>query len=154
MTATPDPDPEPTPPSADDPAAFRTTVEFGDCDPAGIVYFPNFFRWMDSASRHFFVRHGVPPWRDTERDWGVLGTPVVDVGARFIRPASYGDRLAITTQVTEWRQKSFVQRHHVWCGDRLLVVGTEVRVFAARAPDGSAAIRAVPIPPAVRALCG
>ena len=40
-------------------------VEFGDCDPAGIVYFPNFFRWYDAASRNFFPECGVAPWRDT-----------------------------------------------------------------------------------------
>ena len=39
-------------------------VEFGDCDPAAIVWFPNFFRWIDAASRHFFVQCGVLPWRD------------------------------------------------------------------------------------------
>jgi len=147
-------DSAPQPPADSDSAPYRITVEFGDCDPAGIVFFPNFFRWMDSASRHYFVQRGVPPWRDTERDWGVLGTPVVDVSARFIKPASYGDRLAITTEMAEWRHKSFVQRHHVWCGPNLLVVGTEVRVFAAHAEDGGAGIRAVPIPAQIRALCG
>jgi len=39
---------------------FQVTVEFGDCDPAQIVYYPNFFRWMDAASRHFFIACGVP----------------------------------------------------------------------------------------------
>jgi 4-hydroxybenzoyl-CoA thioesterase len=30
----------------------QVRVEFGDCDPARIVWFPNFFRWIDAASRH------------------------------------------------------------------------------------------------------
>ena len=34
-------------------APYRIAVEFGDCDPAGIVYFPNFHRWMDASSRHW-----------------------------------------------------------------------------------------------------
>ena len=38
-------------------------IEWGDCDPAGIVFFPNYSRWMDAASHHFFVRCGLPPWR-------------------------------------------------------------------------------------------
>ena len=25
------------------------TVEFGDCDPAQVVWFPNYFRWMDET---------------------------------------------------------------------------------------------------------
>lgn len=49
-------------------------VQFGDCDPARIVWFPNFFRWIDAASRHFFAECGVPPWYETERTTGMLGT--------------------------------------------------------------------------------
>ena len=36
-------------------------VQFGHCDPAGIVFFPNFSRWMDEASLAFFMACGVPP---------------------------------------------------------------------------------------------
>ena len=39
----------------------RVDVQFGDCDPAGIVFFPNFNRWMDESSAAFFVACGVPP---------------------------------------------------------------------------------------------
>ncbi|WP_119156668.1 acyl-CoA thioesterase [Caldimonas tepidiphila] len=135
---------------ADSDALHKVAVEFGDCDPAGIVYFPNFYRWMDAASRHYFVHRGVPAWRETERRWGVIGTPIVDAQTRFLRPASYGDRLAIETEVIEWRGKSFVQRHRIWCDGKLLVEGTEVRVFAAHREGGG--IRAVEAPE-IRALC-
>ena len=37
----------------------RFLVEFGDCDPAGIVFYPNFLRWMDAAALHFFRAAGV-----------------------------------------------------------------------------------------------
>lgn len=130
---------------------YPVPVEFGDCDPAGIVYFPNFYRWMDAASRHWFVLRGVPSWRDAELRWGVIGTPVVDVQTRFIKPAIYGDRLAIETEVVEWRRKSFVQRHRIWRGDELLVEGTEVRVFVTRG-DGGAGVRGVVVPDEIRAL--
>jgi hypothetical protein len=62
------------------------SVEFGDCDPAGIVFYPNFFRWMDAASRHFFTAAGVLPWRELEARDGILGTPLVDASAHFERP--------------------------------------------------------------------
>lgn len=138
-------------PPPDSEALYRVAVEFGDCDPAGIVYFPNFHRWMDAASRHWFVVRGVPNWRDAEARWGVIGTPIVDAQTTFRRAAIYGDRLAIETVVTEWRTKSFVQRHRIWRGAELLVEGHEVRVFAARG-DGGVGIRAVPVPDAIRAL--
>jgi 4-hydroxybenzoyl-CoA thioesterase len=87
------------------------TVEWGDCDPAQIVFYPNFFRWMDAASLRFFRAAGVPPWREFESVSGILGTPLVDASARFLRPASYGDVLDVDTAIDEWRGKSFVMSH-------------------------------------------
>ncbi len=134
-------------------SVYRVTVEFGDCDPAQIVYFPNFFRWIDAASRYFFTDCGVPQWRETAQTLGVIGTPLVDVHARFIKTASYGDRLALHTSVSEWRRSSFVMQHHVMLGTDLLMEATETRVFAARAEGDAPGIRAVPIPGEIRMLC-
>lgn len=130
---------------------YTQRVEFGDCDPARIVWFPNFFRWIDAASRHFFVACGVPPWHETEKSLGVIGTPLVDTHAKFTRTASYGDVLEIRTSIPEWRDKSFVQRYRVFRGEDAIMECDEVRIFAARREDGS--IRAVPIPAGIRALC-
>ena len=125
-------------------------VEFGDCDPAGIVFYPNFFRWMDAASRHFFTAAGVPPWRELEARDGILGTPLVDASAHFERPATYGERIAIDTTIVEWRGKSFVMRHAIRRGGTKLAEGREVRVFARRHPDDPARIQAVEVPPDIR----
>ena len=138
---------------------YTQRVEFGDCDPARIVWFPNFFRWIDAASRHFFVECGVPPWHETERTLGIIGTPLVDTHAKFIKTASYGDLLHIHTSVAEWRGKSFVQRYRVTRESRggdgngadLIMECDEVRIFAGRREDGS--IRALPIPDDIRKLC-
>ena len=128
-------------------------VEFGDCDPARIVWFPNFFRWIDAASRNFFVQCGVPPWHVLEQSHGILGTPLVDTQARFVNTASYGDRLDIHTRITEWRGKSFVQHYRVLRGDTLILECTEVRIFAARVEGPQPGIRAVAAPADIRALC-
>ncbi|HEY1328600.1 MAG TPA: acyl-CoA thioesterase [Casimicrobiaceae bacterium] len=130
-------------------------VEFGDCDPAQIVFYPNFFRWMDAASLRFFEAAGVPPWhrRPEHAHDGIIGTPIVDVQARFVAPATYGDRIAVETTIAEWRAKSFVMRHVIRRGDTVLVDGREVRVFARRHPDDAARIQAVPAPADIRARC-
>jgi 4-hydroxybenzoyl-CoA thioesterase len=130
---------------------FTQRVEFGDCDPARIVWFPNFFRWIDAASRHFFVECGVPPWHETEKTLGVIGTPLVDTHAKFIRTASYGDTLQIHVCVAEWRAKSFVQRYRVTRGEELVMECDEVRICGGRREDGS--MRALPIPDEIRRLC-
>ena len=130
---------------------YRVKVEFGDCDPARIVWFPNFFRWIDAASRNFFVECGVPPWHETERTLGVIGTPLVDTHAKFMKTASYGDLLEIHTSVAEWRGKSFVQRYRITRGGDAIMECDEVRIFAGLRDGGG--IRALPIPSGIRKLC-
>jgi len=130
---------------------YTQRVEFGDCDPARIVWFPNFFRWIDAASRHFFIECGVPHWSETEKTLGVIGTPLVDTHANFIKTATYGDVLQIHAGVSEWRSKSFVQSYRVTKAGELIMECQEVRIFAGRREDGS--IRALPIPESIRALC-
>ena len=130
---------------------YTARVEFGDCDPAGIVWFPNFFRWIDAASRHFFAECGVPRWEETTETLGVIGTPLVDTHTRFVKTASYGDTLQIAVRITEWRDKSFVQAYRVTRGEDLILECEEVRIFAAKREGGG--IRAVAIPSSIRALC-
>lgn len=132
---------------------YPVNVEFGDCDPAGIVFFPNFFRWYDASSRHFFRSCGVPAWRDTEKSHGIIGTPVVDIGSRFIQPATYGDKVEVHTSVVEWNAKTFVMLHQLKRGDVLLSEGRDTRVFAIRHPEDPARIKAIPIPEDIRQLC-
>jgi 4-hydroxybenzoyl-CoA thioesterase len=137
---------------------YTQRVEFGDCDPARIVWFPNFFRWIDAASRHFFIQCGVPPWSETEKATGLIGTPLVDTHARFVKTASYGDTLQIHVHVAEWRDKSFVQRYQIkresaeGSSVDLIMECDEVRIFAAHREDGKG-IRAIPIPADIKALC-
>jgi 4-hydroxybenzoyl-CoA thioesterase len=132
----------------------RFTVEFGDCDPAQIVFYPNFLRWMDAASLHFFRACGFPPWRELAHSDGILGTPIVDVQVKFLAPASYGDAIDVETSIPEWRGKSFVLAHVIRRGATVLVEGREVRIFARRHPDDAARIQAVALPDRLRRLVG
>ena len=132
---------------------YDVKVMFGDCDPAGIVFFPNFSKWMDAASLHFFVECGIPPWRELKKTTGIIGTPLVDAQASFRNPATYGEDLDIESWVEAWNTKSFVMRHVARRGDTVIAEGREVRVFAVREAGDPTRIRAVPIPAAWRALC-
>ncbi len=133
------------------------TVEFGDCDPAAIVWFPNFYRWIDAASRNFFIRCGVPRWEETAKTLGVIGTPIVDSKASFSKTATYGDRLDIAVSISEWRNKSFVQQYRITrqrsdgAEPDLIMSCEEVRIFAGRRDDGS--LKAVAAPAEIRQLC-
>ena len=131
----------------------RLRVTFGDCDPAEIVYFPNYFRWFDTAGREFFTACGIPGWQVTKATRGIIGTPLVDVQASFKAPATYGEDIEITTWIEEWRTKSFVFRHVARRGDTVLCESTEIRVFVIQDPDRPGGIKAIPIPEDIRAAC-
>ena len=128
-------------------------VHFGDCDPAGIVFFPNFSKWMDQASMAFFLACGVPPWRELARTRGIIGTPVLEIQTQFVRAATYGERLLVHTTVESWAAKTFTHRHQVRRGDELICEGTEVRAFVVRDPNDPGRIKAIPIPADIQALC-
>ena len=131
----------------------RVTVQWGDCDPAGIVFFPNFNRWMDESSLAFFRACGVPPWRELERTRGIVGTPLLEIHTRFQRPATYGDELEVHTCIEAWAAKTFRHRHVIKRGDTVLNEGTEVRAFVVRDPENPGRIKAIPIPEDLKALC-
>ncbi|HEY2815499.1 MAG TPA: acyl-CoA thioesterase [Casimicrobiaceae bacterium] len=130
----------------------RFRVEFGDCDPAQIVFYPNFFRWMDAASLQFFAACGMPGWRDLTQSDGIIGTPIVDVSAKFLRAATYGDTIDVETSIIEWRNKSFVMQHVIRRSDDVLVEGREIRVFAQRHSEDPNRIQAVRLPDRLRKL--
>lgn len=133
-------------------------VTFGDCDPAGIVFFPNFSRWMDTASLSFFMQCGVPPWRELEKTRGIVGTPLLEINTKFMKSATYGETLTVSTHVEEWRAKVVVQIHRITRaradgGDDLICEGREVRAFVKRDPDDRDRLRAIPVPEDIRLLC-
>ena len=133
-------------------------VTFGDCDPAGIVFFPNFSRWMDTASLSFFMQCGVPPWRELEKTRGIVGTPLLEINTKFIKSATYGETLTVTTHVEEWRAKVVVQMHRITRaridgGADLICEGREVRAFVKRDAEDRNRLRAIPVPEDIRLLC-
>jgi 4-hydroxybenzoyl-CoA thioesterase len=132
---------------------YSVPVQFGDCDPAGIVFFPNFSRWMDAASLEFFMACGIPPWRELVKTRGIVGTPLLEIHTRFIKAVTYGQTIVITTHVEEWRAKVFTQVHRVTRGDELICEGRETRAFVKRDPNDPDRLRAIPVPEDIRALC-
>ena len=133
--------------------AMDIEVRFGDCDPAGIVFFPRYHRWMDAASLNFFMSCGVKPWHELELVNGIVGTPLLEHHARFVKSSTYGERLRITTEVVEWRRKVFIQRHVVTRGDDLICESDETRIFCVRDAQDRRRIHSIAIPDDIRRLC-
>jgi 4-hydroxybenzoyl-CoA thioesterase len=124
---------------------IRIRVEFGDCDPAQIVFYANYFRWFDHCTSALFRAAGLP-LKELFKSHGVVGIPIVEAGARFITPSGYGDELVAESQVTKWRKSSFVISHRFLRDDALALEGWETRVWAAAHPTEAHRMKSVPLP--------
>jgi len=129
--------------------SLTVTVEWGDCDPAGIVFYPNYLRWIDAAFHHLLAATGTSH-EQLAAAHGAIGTPLVEVRVRFLRPSGVGDTLRIESVVERWERKRFHVRHRIYNGETLAVEATETRCWAGRDADGR--MRALPIPEELRHL--
>lgn len=128
-------------------------VGFGDCDPAGIVFYPNFFRWFDLATHEMFRSAGYDVLR-AEREQGLIVGALVDAGAAFKAPATQGDRVEVHTWISDWKPKTFRITHQIRKDGILLVDGFEVRIAARADPQDPVKLRIAPVPDDFRALFG
>ena len=137
---------------------FRTTrrieIEFGDCDPAGIVYYPNYFRFFDDATAHLLEAALGLKKRDWLAKFDIVGIPMVDTGAKFVAPCRFGDEVVIDSEVAELGRSSFTILHRLTNGGTVAVEAREVRVLVRRDPDDPQRIRATPLPDDLRKALG
>ena len=131
-------------------AKRRIEIEFGDCDPAGIVYYPNYFRFFDQATTHMLEDALGMKKRDWIAKYGIAGIPAVDASAKFLKPSRFGDEVTIESSVVELGRSSFSVRHRLLNGDAVAVEADEVRVWAGRDPHNNDVIKAVSLPDDVR----
>ena len=60
-------------------------IGWGDCDPARIVFYPNYFRWFDQSTHKLFEFAGIAMGDLLDQHGGIL--PIVDVQASFKAPS-------------------------------------------------------------------
>ena len=126
-------------------------VEWGHCDPAGIVFHPRYFEWFDACAAALLDLATGEPKAATLRRYGIVGIPVVEAGANFHAPCRHGDLVSIVTTIADVGRSSFKLRHALRHGATLAVEGWSTRVWAGPHPDDPARIRAVPLPPGLAA---
>ncbi|MBE9552474.1 MAG: acyl-CoA thioesterase [Proteobacteria bacterium] len=125
------------------------TVEWGDCDPAGIVFYPNYFRWFNQGAHALFGAAGMP-FHEMIEERDIAGVPMLDTQASFRAPIRFGEVITLTSRIGEWRSKSFTVAHKVHKGGQLCAEGRDIRAWVIhddKAPNG---IRAVTIPDDVK----
>jgi len=124
----------------------QLTIEWGQCDPAGIVFNSRFFEMFDASTWQMFeAALGVKPY-ELAGAFGIMGLPLVDVRANFIKAVKFGDVVDISSRVSEFRRSSFDVEHRLSVAGLLAVEGGETRVWASRSKDDPEKIAGTAIP--------
>ncbi len=124
------------------------TVNWGESDPFGLVYYPRIVAWFNDTEHELFrtIGHPIDEMIKRDRTTFVMG----EIHFRFIGPAAYGDR--VTTAVT---LADLGERTLVWnCKAKNAVTaapvteGRATRIYARINQDGT--LTSAPIPDTIR----
>ena len=126
-------------------AEYTVKVQWGDCDPARIVFYPKYLEWFDEASwalleRLFKDRHAL------QERHGVVGFPIAEVSARFLRPSGHGQSITFRSTVESWQEKRFTILHQGYRDGELLLEGREVRFMGRVHPQDPRRLQAIAVP--------
>ena len=125
----------------------RTTrIEWCDCDPAGIIFYPRYFEIFDTSTTALIERVlGMNKFAYLKA-YDFAGHPVVETRGRFRQPTRFGDDISIETKLVECGESTLKLEHRISKGGALAVEGFETRVWAKRDAGDPWRIKKQPIP--------
>lgn len=126
-------------------------IEWGDCDPAGIVYYPRYFAMFDNSTAHLFSSAGFDKFAMLKK-YQAVGFPMVDTQAKFYIPSTYGDEVAIESAIEHIGTSSFKVKHRLMKGERVAIECWEKRVWVVKDPENDDHIVSAPIPEDVKSV--
>lgn len=124
---------------------YSRVVEWGDCDPHGFIFFPNYYRWMAEGYHRMMRELGIDVVPHLE-EWKMRGTPALALNARYTAPARLEDEIRHRLEITEVRTRSFTITHRFLHGDTLLMEAQDSKGWAVVTLKKPVAIDLVAIP--------
>lgn len=120
-------------------------IEWGDCDPAQIVYYPRYLAYFDACTTALFKKAGLSK-REMLKTHQIIGIPMVDLRVSFKAPSRFSDTVTVESTITEWRRSSFCVHHRLFNKNVLAVECFEIRVWAAVSESDPDRIEGKPVP--------
>src|SRR5688572_30469173 len=104
----------------------QVTVRYAETDMMGVVYHGSYLPWFEIGRTTLLKEIGLP-YRQLEAEGYRL--PVLEVSAKYMRPAVYDDMLTIVTTMSEKPLLRIRLNYEVRRGDELLATGETVHAF-------------------------
>ena len=80
-------------------------VYYEDSDAQGVVYYANYFKFMERARTEWIRSLGIEQDTMMRKDRRIF--VVVDTTAEFLSPARFNDQLAVTVRLTDLSRATF-----------------------------------------------
>jgi 4-hydroxybenzoyl-CoA thioesterase len=130
---------------------YQRRLHWSECDPAGIIFFPNYARWMVEGLSEMFLGMGVDP--NGPRGANVCGgLPAMGLSMKFLRPPLLHEIVTHRITVARIGGKSLTFQHQFLRDDELLMEAEETRVWAEHPLGDPAGLRGIQVPDDIRAL--
>ena len=126
----------------------KVRIEWGDCDPAGIIFYPRYFEIFDASTAALFERAlGITKFQ-MFKTLEFTGWPLVHTHARFLKPTRFGDDVTVETTI-KFGRTSFDIEHRLGLKGEICAECSEKRVWTVR--DAGGRLKSHPVPEAVLA---
>jgi acyl-CoA thioester hydrolase len=107
----------------------QVTVRYAETDMMGIVYHANYLPWFEVGRTTLLKEIGIPYRRLEEEGYRL---PVLEVSAKFVRPAVYDDTLEVISTVSERPLLRIRIAYEIRRAGDLLATGTTLHAFVDR----------------------
>jgi acyl-CoA thioester hydrolase len=87
-------------------------VYYEDSDAQGVVYYANYFKFMERARTEWIRSLGVEQDTMMRKDRRIF--VVVDTTAEFLSPARFNDQLAVTVRLTDLSRATFCMEQDIF----------------------------------------
>ncbi|MCR3923358.1 MAG: acyl-CoA thioesterase [Firmicutes bacterium] len=103
-------------------------VRYEETDQMGVVYYANYFIWMEVGRTEYFRQIGMP-YREVEKNEILL--PVTKAFCQYKAPAHYDDTIRIVTNVASLQEVRIVFKYELFRGNTsdLLALGETEHAF-------------------------
>jgi acyl-CoA thioester hydrolase len=109
-------------PSQNNSHETRLRVRYAETDQMGVVYYANYYVWMEIGRTELVRSRGVN-YREVEQQEGLF-LAVVESQCRYLAPARYDEEIIVETSITSANLRVVEFAYHIRSSERLLAKGS------------------------------
>ncbi|MFC4160464.1 acyl-CoA thioesterase [Chitinimonas lacunae] len=112
-------------------AEIELTPAFHELDPMDVVWHGHYVKYLEAARSALLGRfdYDYPQMRDSGYAW-----PIVDMRLKYVRPATFGQRLRVRAEIVEWENRLRIE-YRIWDADSGQVLNKSYTIQVAVAID-------------------